>query len=224
MNRKALKNILRSFGCLLLYLNSGYLKIILANLFNIKKASNFNNIVLTTISSLIIACIIVLAYKEELIKEFKIYKKNFSDSFDIGLKYWFIGLFGMMVSNILIGIFLKAGQSNNEKLVQEMISSFPLLMILNAGILAPINEEILFRKCFRNVIKNNYVFVIISGLIFGYLHVIGAKTLAQNLFIIPYSMLGISFGIMYVKTKSVFTSMTMHMIHNTALTLVSILI
>ena len=135
-----------------------------------------------------------------------------------------IGLVGMMISNILIMTIFKSGGANNEQAVQNMINIAPLLMIIDAGIIAPIIEEILFRKTFKNVIKSKLTFILIAGIFFGYLHVASATTLSQFIYIIPYSSLGISLAMMYAKTDTVFTSICMHALHNTILTLFSILI
>ena len=68
------------------------------------------------------------------------------------------------------------------------------------------------------------IFILVSGIFFGYMHVAGSTSLTQWLYIIPYSSLGISFAIMYNKTNTVFTSITIHSIHNTILTILSILV
>ena len=66
------------------------------------------------------------------------------------LCYWLNGI-GI---NFIISFLLKADQATNEQAVQKMISAMPYLLIVSAGILAPINEEILFRKVFKDNIKN----------------------------------------------------------------------
>ncbi len=146
------------------------------------------------------------------------------ENLDIGMKYWLIGLLLMMISNITINLILKTGIADNEQAVQKMITSLPWIMLLSAGVIAPFNEEILFRKCFRDTFKNNTIFILTSGIIFGLLHVSTAEAFSQFIYILPYSFLGFSFALMYIKTKSVFISMSMHMIHNTILTLISILL
>lgn len=129
----------------------------------------------------------------------------------------------MMISNFVISFLLNASQATNEQMVQKMISAMPYLLIISAGIIAPINEEILFRKVFKDNIKNKIICILVSGILFGYMHVTSATTILQFLYIIPYSSLGISFAVMYSKTDSIFTSMSMHMFHNTILTILSII-
>lgn len=207
-----------------LFFCTGYIQMLIILVLNIKKITAQNSVIISTLSSTVILLILMLLYRKELVNEFKIYKKNLNENIDIGIKYWLIGLLGMMVSNIIINLVFGTSQAENEQAVQKMISALPYLMVLSAGIIAPINEEILFRKIFRNNIKNNILFILISGIFFGFLHVSQTSTLQQFLYIIPYSCLGISFAIMYVKTKSVFTSTFMHMFHNTVLTILSIII
>ena len=98
------------------------------------------------------------------------------------------------------------------------------MSIIAVGILAPIIEELTFRKAFREVFTNKTLFVLASGLIFGGLHVILSLNSLWDLFyIIPYSSLGIAFGYMYQKTDNIYTSIIMHIFHNTALTTLSLI-
>ena len=85
-------------------------------------------------------------------------------------------------------------------------------------------EEIVFRKCFKKAFPNKWIFIILSALVFGSLHVITTMTSPlELLYIIPYGALGASFAMMYQKTGTIYTSVAMHMFHNTALTILSIL-
>lgn len=223
-HKKLFINILKLLFSFFLFFEGVYIQKFIVLVFHIKKITPSLATSLNFISNLVILFILFLLYRKELIKEFHTFKKNISNNIDTGFKYWMIGLAGMMISNILITIIFKAGGADNEQQVQKMIQAAPLFMIINAGIIAPINEEILFRKNFRNVFKNNLIFILVSGIFFGYLHVSGATSLLQWAYIIPYSSLGISFAVMYCKTNTVFTSIFMHMMHNTILTIISILL
>ena len=120
---------------------------------------------------------------------------------------------------------LKAGGANNEQAVQSLLSSLPAIMAIDICLLAPFNEEIAFRKTIKDVFKNKWIFVILSFLLFGGAHVISsAKTLTDYLYIIPYGALGGSFAYAFYETDTIFTSMTMHFIHNTILVLLSLFI
>lgn len=209
---------------LFFYRNIFILPIVYIANINTDKIPSSTEVVLSLISNMIFLIITVLMYKKDLIKEWKIFRKNMSENVDTSIKYWLLGLAVMAVSNIIINFVLGGGQATNEKGVQKMIDSAPFIMLLAAGIVAPINEELLFRKGFKSIINNKWLFILISGVVFGYLHVISAKSLEQFLFIIPYSSLGIAFATAYYKTDTVFSSIFVHMLHNTILTLLSILV
>ena len=149
-------------------------------------------------------------------------KTDFNKKLEIGIKAWLIGLGVMMISNVLIGILTPA-KATNEEAVQELIKSAKIISIIAIGIIGPIIEELVFRKSFREVFKNNTLFVLMSGLVFGSLHVVLTITGPSDLlYIIPYSSLGIAFAYMYVKTNSIYTSMIIHIFHNTVLTAISV--
>jgi membrane protease YdiL (CAAX protease family) len=76
-------------------------------------------------------------------------------------------------------------------------------------------EELVFRQGFRNIFGRNIVFILFSGIVFGGMHVIGnINTMADLLYLIPYSALGISFAYMLYKTDNIFVSMGFHFMHN----------
>ena len=95
-------------------------------------------------------------------------------------------------------------------------------MIFSTIIYAPFVEELIFRKSIRDIIDNDYLYIIISGLTFGFVHTLAGSTLQELIYIIPYGALGSCFAIMHVKTKNIYTSMTFHMIHNAIVVFISI--
>lgn len=167
--------------------------------------------------------IIFFIYKETIIDNFKKYFKNFGKNFETSFKYYFIGLIIMMISNIIITLFFQGANANNENTVRELLNLYPLYMIFSVSIQAPFVEELIFRKSIKDAIisyKNNkftkYLYILISGLIFSSLHVIGmASSNLDYLYIIPYLSLGISFAALYYKTDNIFSSISMHFLHNT---------
>lgn len=199
-----------------------YIPIVLFKL-DVSTLSQSMQVILSAFSSTIVLFLLVFLYRKDLTEDFKKFKNHLMTNIDTGFKCWFIGLLAMMVSNIIISMVFKTGGANNENQVQNMISALPWLMVINAGIIAPFNEEIVFRKTLKDVFKNKWIFVLLSFLLFGGAHVINsAKTLVDYLYIIPYGALGASFAFAYYKTDTVFTSISFHMIHNLTLVLISI--
>lgn len=218
-----IKQLLKGILIFTLFYFSSLFQLIPIALFNIKKTTS-NSIILSTFSNVCLLIILILIYRQELIKEFKLFKKNLLENLDTGIKYWLIGLLVMMISNIIITYVLGLNQAQNEQAVQKMINKMPIMMLITAGFIAPITEEITFRKTFKNTFLNKYLFIILSGLVFGSMHVITSYSNAlELLYIIPYGSLGMAFAAMYYKTDTIYTSISMHMLHNTILTLISIL-
>ena len=190
----------------------------------VKEFSGTMLVILNALKNIILLFILFLIYRKDLIRDWDKFRANVFDNLDEGIKYWFLGLVGMVASNLIINFVFKGGQAGNEQAVQDYIKYLPWLMLINVGFLGPMVEELVFRKTFRDAIKNKWLFIIISGLIFGGMHVVGSYTgLVDLLFIIPYSCLGFAFAAAYYNTDTIFTSITLHMIHNTILTVTSIL-
>ena len=223
----SIKGLIIGIVAFLIFYFSAYFQLIPILLFNIdlNNITGAQNVMLSTFSNCVLLIILFLIFRKDLIEEWKRFRKNFLENIDIGIKYWLVGLGIMMISNIIITFVINLGQAANEQAVQSMISSLPWLMLINAGLIAPCTEEIIFRKGFKKAFPNKWLFIILSAIVFGALHVITSMTSPiELLYIIPYGALGAAFAYMYQKTDTIFTSITMHMFHNTALILLSILL
>lgn len=225
INKKE-KLIIKGILIFLLFWNSAQFQWIPISLFHldIHHLSNSVQVLLSAFSSVVMAIILFLIYRKDLKKEFKIFMKNPIEHLDAGFYYYAIGFVIMLVSNLIINFILGGGVASNEQVVQKMIKALPIIMVIEAGLLAPFTEEIVFRKTIKDVVKNPYLFAFLSFLLFGGAHVFTAGSLIGYLYIIPYGALGAAFAFAYYKTDTIFTSMTIHMIHNTLLILISILL
>ncbi len=224
LSKKRILEICKGLLTFLIFYFSSYLQVIPIALFNIdvKNYTASDLAIVNTFTDLILVLILIILYFKELKKEFKTFKKNWKLNMDTAFKYWFIGLMIMCISNIAIGIITNLNTSSNEQAVQTLVSSTPYLMLFTAGILAPIAEELTFRKGVSKIFKNKWVYATASGLIFGLLHVIGSGNILEYLYVIPYGSLGFFFALTYYDTKSIYPSIIMHAIHNSALILLSI--
>lgn len=221
--RKNKNNIILIF-VVTLFLCSSIFRLIPIVLFNIKPDSNFNNALITLMANFITFIIMIFIFRKTLIKDFKEFKNNFSNLIEPGIKYWLIGLFCMMVSNIIISIILSGTLANNEENVRNLLNSTPIIAFIMTSILAPVTEELVFRKSFIDVFKNKWVYILSSGIIFGSLHVIlSLDSIYQLLYLVPYCSLGISFSYMYYETKNIMVPISIHMAHNAILSIFSII-
>ncbi len=200
-----------------------YLQIIPIYLFQIdvEHATANDTVLVNLFLNLMLAIALFILYHKELKQEFQKFKGNFKENFDAGLRYWLMGLTIMVVTNVLISMFTPLQNSSNEMTVQALIATSPILMLLTAGVLAPIVEELTFRKAMRGIFTNKWVFFIVSSFVFGLMHVIGSSNWYEYFYIISYGGLGFSFAYAYDKTDTIFTPITIHMLHNTLLILLS---
>lgn len=159
--------------------------------------------------------VIAYVFRKDLKRDLKDLKKNHESYFKEYLKYWFIALGLMMVSNLII-IMLNSGDiANNEELIREMFDETPIYTFISAVLIAPLLEELVFRKSFRYMFNNDTLFIIMSGLVFGAFHVIGSfETAFDLIYIIPYSIPGLVFAYTLVKSKNIFVPIGLHFLHN----------
>ena len=215
-----------SMGLILLFILSNLFQLIPIYLFdiNVKDMSINMELYLTIFNNFLLMLILLFIFKKKIIGDFKDFKDNFNRNIDIGFKYWFIGMLLMVGSNLVIMILTPNKVSNNEDAVRSLIEASPYLSLIVTAIFAPILEELVFRVGLRESFKSKYIFCLASGLIFGLLHVIFSYTsLIDFLYVIPYGSLGFVFAMMLYDTKNIYTSMAMHMAHNSFFTIIQII-
>lgn len=196
-------------------------------LFNLDISDDKTYYILALIVNIMVAIIFILIYLKDFYKEIKIWFKNIFKNIGYGFFLWLIGFILMVIVNLIIIIVFKGHAASNEVRVQEVIKLLPLVMLIEAGLLAPILEEILFRKTIYNVINNNIIRIFLAFLLFGGIHIINyvsKNNLIEILYIFPYGILGALFMVAYIKTKSIITPISMHMFHNTLSLIISFLI
>jgi membrane protease YdiL (CAAX protease family) len=164
--------------------------------------------------------LIISFYYKELKEDLKDFKLNFKNYLDDDFKYWVIGLALMTATNILISLFTPIKVASNEEAVRSLLTKAPIYMMFGTCLFAPITEELIFRKAFRDLFETKWLYLIMSGLIFGSLHVIYSFTsFYELLYIFPYGALGFMFAYLYSKTNNIINPIIMHTIHNTILVL-----
>lgn len=218
-----IKAALISFGWVILLSIYSYIPLIFLAMFGIDY-NNFSyngKILYTIICSVLFLVFIIFIYRKELITNAKsFFNKNFISNLEVPVKYWLVGLLVMIGSNLFISIITNGRVASNEESVRELIDMMPLYMVFQILIYAPITEELIFRKSIRNIFNNKYLYILTSGIVFGGLHVItSVSTITDLLYIVPYSALGIAFAYTYTKTNNIFSTISMHALHN-SLTLI----
>lgn len=217
MNNKILNKILMIFKSIWIILLLILFSTIFFSIFNINpnNISDKMYVVYLTTSELVLTLIFFIIYGKTLVNDFNEFKKDINGNLEFAFRYWVVGFMVMIVSNLFITLVLGKTIAGNEEAVRNYIKTAPILMAISTVIFAPINEELTFRKSIRDAISNKWAYVLLSGLIFGSLHVIGyIESPIDLLYLIPYCSLGIAFALLYYKTNNIFSSISMHMMHN----------
>ena len=190
-----IKNLGTSLGFLILYIFVTAISYLI-----------FNDYVISSLASSIGTSLIIgFIYRDYLKKKIKTIKKDFRIKSFINALIAIAMVF--VLDYMLIKIF--GSTSENEKLVEELIKSSPIIYGINAVIITPLTEEFIFRLPYRN--KYKIISLLISSLIFSAVHI---GSLNEIIFIIPYMILALGIGINYFKTDNIYISYFVHVLNN----------
>ncbi|MBP2259043.1 CPBP family intramembrane glutamic endopeptidase [Virgibacillus alimentarius] len=174
--------------------------------------SKFQAVISWSIISFIIGLIVVLVLMKPDMKM----ERNINAASPGQMILWsFVGLFmayvaqglAITIETNLFGI--KPGSANTEAIV-NIARSAPLFIIIPA-LIAPILEEIIFRKIIFGVLytrTNFFIAAVLSALVFGIIH-------GEPMHILIYASMGFVFAFLYVKTKRIIVPIIVHMALNT---------
>lgn len=193
-------------------------------LFVLPKFNFFNEMSSYFIYAFMLICIIFL-YRKKLISDLKIFVKNYRIYFPFIIKRYFIML-GLMIIVAMPIVVIKGGEvSNNQEVINLMFKNVPLMTLLLSCIYAPITEETIFRLSLSKLFSNKTIFIIVSGFLFGLLHVInGFSSPSDILYVLQYSTLGICLAKAYSDSNNIFVSISIHFIQNFLAGILAILI
>ena len=216
---KVIINILKSIGLIFLLLLWSYIPMIIMYFFGINydTFSQLGKIFYLLICDILLIMFLIFIYRKDIKKNFKnFFNKNIFSNLGISFRYWGIGLAVMMISNLIISIINPGSTSANEEAVRNLIDIAPWYMAFELAVYAPLTEELIFRKSFKDIMSHKYIYILLSGIIFGGMHVISSvSTPFDLLYFIPYSALGIAFAALYYKTDNIFSTISVHAFHNT---------
>ncbi len=209
------KKLFKGIGTVLLYF---FLAIVyqIPFIFLIEK-KNFSSNWSLFIVQIILVLTFILIYRKDLKSDLKDFKKNWKKILTTTAKCWIIGFIIMIISSSFISLLPIKNVTNQSENI-AMFKAAPILEIIIVTIMAPITEEIVYRLSFKRFTNYKWLFVFVTGLIFGFVHVMTSITSVQNLimlvYLIPYGALGCAFGYAYFKTDNIYGTMVFHSLHN----------
>ncbi len=219
--------ILKSLICFIAYFFiNDIISLVLDNIiFSFVKLEGIAFQIYHILTYLIFPTILFIMFKDELISSLKLMKRKLRDYLPYLITPYIIGFIVMIISNMFIIYILNMGQATNEVQLNNLYDIYPVYIIVATCFLGPFIEEMVFRFALRKIIRNDKAFIILSGLLFGMLHVVfNMNSAIDLLYVIPYGSLGCAFAYMYVKTDNIWNTIGIHTLHNTALSILKMVV
>ena len=186
--------------------------------------SDFNYIdyaCLNTFIELIMFVVVLLFYKKYLKKDLVLFKLNKKDYIKKIISYFLIFLvvkYGVALFSGLLLVMLGSDlvTSENQEAVVNLAKTLPFMMMISTSLLAPFVEEGIFRLGIRKVINNKYLFILVSGLIFGFMHIFPTElplyvALIESL---NYVTMGLLLAYIYNETDNIYVVIIIHALNN----------
>lgn len=224
MKKRKIINILKLMLIFILFFElSTLIKFIFTNLLNIDIGLfNHKDIVYADLlTESILLFISVLLYRFYLKKDLVIFKLNKKEYISkiLNIFILFMGVkilasFATSFISIILGYNLL--ESENQSIIILLTKQSPILMLISSVILAPIVEEIIFRLSLRKVIDNKYLYIIISGSIFGLMHIFPTElSMAYSLIqSISYVTMGLFLSHTYANNNNIWIVIGVHALNN----------
>lgn len=186
-------------------------------------ALNFGNVALVFIA-------LFLTFKDYIITSWMKFREN---SYSL-IKWVFTkGIFILygtsILCNLLVTIFKGdiSTTSANQNLFLSMLDANAFIMVIQAVILAPLVEELLFRGLLYGSLReySKILAFAVSSLVFGFIHIYNglfAGDISQLLYLISYGGMGFIFAYTYEKNGNIAAPILLHMLNNGIAVLINI--
>ena len=204
-------------GVFILYFIYNYFNAIPLELLgiDITKLNLLSKVLYMLTTELLFIIVLFIIYRKTFINNFKSFIKNFKNNIKEYIQYWACAFGLMILTNLIIVTLFPNSMATNQESINSIFSKAPIYMIISAVLFAPIVEETVFRLSIRNIFKNDKFFILISGFVFGALHVVSSfNNFIDLIYILPYSIPGFFFAYALVKSKNIFVPISLHLFHN----------
>ena len=178
--RDRVTDILKLLICFVVFFCIGDISSFILRIFGIDM-NNFSTggiITYQFIVSLIMFILLLILYYKKFKEDFIKFKENTKDNINYIIKAFIIFMilkylvgFVSIIILMIFGYDTSSFNSANQELIESFVRLYPIIMIISSAFLAPMYEEGIFRLGIKSVIKNKWLFIIISGLIFGLMHI-----------------------------------------------------
>ena len=163
---------------------------------------------------------ILWIFKDNIKEQFKDFLKDKKENLLYGCLIGFGMLFmANFVGGMISLLFGAQSDSQNQLLIESLASAHPIIIFVTSVIFAPFVEEYLFRGTFFGWLYELHPWVahILSGFLFGFLHVmdaIVAGNFNEWIQIFAYMFMGFVLSFLYEKRNNIFVPILSHMTNN----------
>jgi len=183
-----------------------------------------SQIVYNLVFSLILMIILIMIYRKTFKKDIKDFKENKKSYLVMVLKYTLITFVSVIAVNALKEFIFNVKEvAENDMALYTYYRELPYLMIFMTVIYYPIVEEIVFDKTIKDLIKNKWLYIIISSLFFWYFNIafigITVTSIVSSAF---YFVIAFIRAYAYQKTDNLLVPIGIKMFYNLLVTLISL--
>lgn len=173
------------------------------------------SVYLTLVADFILMIVIISIYFDGLRNDFKNLRNDFKKLILKGGKIFLVGfLLYTLVSSIFVILVPNAVNDNANSLLNVFDKS-PVFLFIITMFYYPIIEELVFKKTFKDVLKNKWFFIITTAIINASFEVVLSYQNIYNLVnIIPTAVFYGMLSYIYYETDNIFVSMGYRMIYN----------
>ena len=169
--------------------------------------SNLLSVLVRFIIDVGVIALFIYLFKDDFKEYNKGLVKNPKKVIGVGLLFALFAFIAMPICNIILHVLNVSASDTNNDTINTLYGVIPLYMMFQTLIYSPIVEGITFRKVFKDAINNKWLFIIISGFVFGLYHIIYNMTsLSQILLMLPYFVVGMLYAGAYSKTDNIYSA------------------
>ncbi len=186
--------------------------------------SNLLSVLVRFIIDVGVIALFIYLFKDDFKEYNKGLVKNPKKVIGVGLLFALFAFIAMPICNIILHVLNVSASDTNNDTINTLYGVIPLYMMFQTLIYSPIVEGITFRKVFKDAINNKWLFIIISGFVFGLYHIIYNMTsLSQILLMLPYFVVGMLYAGAYSKTDNIYSAFIATFVYNLAVFVINLL-
>ncbi len=183
-----------------------------------------NDLIVGIISHVVLASVLLIIYRKDLIDYVAHFKKNKSKMFKTIAIYTLITIVAVAVVNgVVINVLDIDHVTANENSLLESFKTYPFWIAFLTIIYYPIVEEIVFEKTIKDVVSNKWIFTILSALFFWYYNIayIGGIDYITIISSLYYFVAGFIRALAFYKTDNLYVPMCIKSLYNLFVTIIS---